>query len=415
MIHEYEKPSSRRSAAAVIILVNIAVELIFATSFVCGPTFSRLFHLSKSQLGICLGILNIGMFVLSPLSGYITHFWSPFPTLVTGMVLAISGITLVIFTNGFLMLLGGLALLGIASVFIINANMTFLADLFREKLRRGISLTSGLWCAASSLFAPALGVWLMVVFQRNWKAWGFRGPYLFCLLLIGICLFLIYRVVGKVAKLESGKGKQRRLSKSPELDPDNFHPGRKQWFWLLFISLFQGLMCSSLLAWGNPMVQNKFGVNDFYGALLYGMMILGIAGGRLILAGIKVAMDDRVILAFSAIVGATLFGLGLAAPLYSITVVAMTVGSLAASATYPCILSLVGTKFPKEKAKVYGYTTASGALAGLISPSLIGFLADRGVPLWWAMGISPLAGFLLSFGSLLWKYQDHRVKSSISH
>lgn len=428
MSNEQEGLVSKKSLVAVIFFINIILELISVTNLVCGPTFQRLFHLSKSQLGLCLGISSLGTLLMSPLSGHVTHLWSAFPTLVTGLVLAILGVIFVTFATGFPLLLAGLILFGISASFIANANTTFLADLFREKLRRVMSLASGLWFASSALFAPVLGIWLKAVSQRNWGVWSFRGPYLFALLSISACLFLAYRVVRQVPKLQSRERKEKLVSNPAELptggreekgvydsaEPGagNYPPNRKHWVWVLFFGLCHGLLYTTLLAWANPLVQNKFGVNDFYGALLYGMLALGIAGGRFILAGFKLVRDDRTVLAFSAIVGGTLFGLGLAAPWYGLTVVAMTIGGLGASATFPCIISLIGTKFSKNKAKIYGYNTASIALAGLIGSPIVGFLADHGFPLWWALGISPLAGFLLGFGSLLWKYQDRRVKSS---
>ena len=63
----------RKASVAVIFLISITLELISATTLVCGPTFQRLFHLSKSQLGICLGISSLGILLISPLSGHITY------------------------------------------------------------------------------------------------------------------------------------------------------------------------------------------------------------------------------------------------------------------------------------------------------------------------------------------------------
>jgi hypothetical protein len=70
------------------------------------------------------------------------------------------------------------------------------------------------------------------------------------------------------------------------------------------------------------------------------------------------------------------------------------------------MLSLTGTRFPESKSRVYGYLEASVASMGLTGPALVGVLADRGLSLWVALGISPLAGLVLGSGALLWRMQD---------
>jgi fucose permease len=144
------------------------------------------------------------------------------------------------------------------------------------------------------------------------------------------------------------------------------------------------------------------------GALLLGTVYLGLCAGRFILASIELAVDDRIILAASALSGAALFGLGLAAPTYGIALATLVIGGLAASATYPAILSLTGTRFPEHTSRAYGYLEASVASAGLIGPALVGVLADHGLSLWVALGLSPLVGVALGVSSLVWMAQDRR-------
>lgn len=397
---------AKKSAAVVIILTNICLQVTVVSALVCGPTFQRLFHLSKTELGICLGAANGGYLVVGFIIGHITRRWGSFPVLLIGLISIMFGVTLVILAPSFLMLLGGLVWIGISAAFIVNANATFLADLFPDNLRRVMALGSGLWFAASALFAPVIGALLKVARYRNWGSESIRVPYLFNLLFTGTCLLLVWRVVQRVAKLTAIKERKAPLS-DQKLKGMNSISSHKRWLWIPVLGFFHGLMYDSLTAWVNPMVQDKFGGNDFSGGLLYGMIAFNIAVGRLNLARAKLVVDDRIILALSAITGATLFGLGLVAPTYGVTAALMALGGLAVGATYPCILSLVGTNFPQNKAVIYGYTAAGIAMSGLLGPSLVGILADRGVSLWWALGISPLGGLILGFSSLLWWSRDH--------
>jgi len=211
----------------------------------------------------------------------------------------------------------------------------------------------------------------------------------------------------------------RRITKSPVKESSQISstrreqmmlhaPMTRQWFWIPVLGFLHGLMILVMLVWLNPMGQTKFCANEFQGALLVGMMAVGLATGRFLLSIVKTRWDDRLVLAFSSFVGGTLFVLGLFAHRYWLTISLMGIGGLMSSATFPCILSLVGTKFVEIKAKVYGYMEASIGLSGLVGPTFVGILADHGLSLPLAMVISPLAACVLCFCSLLWKFQDSR-------
>jgi MFS family permease len=178
--------------------------------------------------------------------------------------------------------------------------------------------------------------------------------------------------------------------------------------WVPLLIFFHGLMIGTLLEWVNSTVQDKFDVDDFDGALVLGGMALGLTLGRLLLAAVRRPWDELRLLRFSSVLGGGFFALGLAVTNYWASLAAFLVGGFIACATYPCIWTLIGNRFPVVKAKLYGYATASLALGSLIGPILVGFLKDQGVPLSLAMGICPLAGGALALSSLLWTLQDGR-------
>lgn len=394
----------RGSSAAVVFSANIALEVTWVTAFVCGPVFQRIFGLTKTELGICLGTASVGSLLMSLVVGHITHRRGTYATLLTGLVCILCGIGVLVAATGFPMLLGGLGVVGVSAALVANANATLLAELFRDRLRRVMSLASGLWFGASAVSAPAIGMWVRLASERAWGVWTFRAPYLLDLVFVSTCLVLAAKILrprARGAARGSGDGGSR---------PKPHGQGRtgKRWVWIPVLGVFHGLMVNCMLAWINPTVQAKFAANELESSLLLGTVYLGLCAGRFILASIELAVDERIILAASALSGAALFGLGLAAPTYGIAVVTLGIGGLVACATYPSILSLAGTRFPEHTSRIYGYLEGSVASVGLIGPTLVGVLADRGLPLWVALGISPLAGVVLGVLSLTWMAQDRR-------
>ena len=381
------------------------MEITLVTGMVSGPTFERLLGLSKTELGICLGAASMGLLFMAPIVGHFTHRVGTFPILLAGLGGVACGIGLTLLAGGFLTLAAALALMGIASAFVGNANSTFLADLFPDKLRRVMSLASALWFTSSAVSAPAIGGWLKLAEKRQWDAWSYRAPYIVDLVLIGTCAVLAWKVVRPAARSHPAGAEAASPASEKAASPQ---PASKQWLWIPVLGICHGMMIIVLMAWVNPMVRGKFGVDPLRGALVLGGLAFGLGMGRLLLAGIESSLEERTWLTLSGAAGAVVISLGLAAPTYWTTLVAMTLAGLVSCSTFPSILSLVGTKFKETKAKLYGYMEASVALAGFVGPAAVGVMADHGVPVWWALGLSPLAGLMLAVLSLIWRRTEHR-------
>jgi MFS family permease len=354
---------------------------------------------------------------MSLLIGHITYRFGPFRVLVWGLVTAVLGLALMLFAIGFWSLLVSLMLIGVASGIIRNANNTFLADLFHDRLRQIMALAAGLWFSSSVISAPAIGAWLDMAQEYSLHVWSFRLPYTINMLLIGTCLVLVTSYLRPTAEKLKGHNPAGQHKPDPPGHGQKRAPTLPRWIpesidrdtlWIVLLGFCHGWMVICLMAWTNPMVQAKFGANDFEGAMLLAMISMGLAAGRFLIAAVRFKVDDRVILTVSGIAGGTVLAIGLSARTYLSTLITLSIGGLLISATVPCILSLVARTFGRTKARAYGYMEASVALAGLTGPSVVGVLADSGVTLWSALWISPLAAGMLGFGSLLWKIRQAR-------
>lgn len=392
---------SRKGGAAIIFATNIGLEVTFVTGMVSGPTFRRLFDLTDTKLGIALGAASVGMLLASPMAGYNTHRRGPFNTLISGLGCLLFGIALVILANGFPSLLAGLAVTGVAAALIANANSTYLAEWFPYNLRRIMSLSAGIWFASSALSAPGIGAWLQFASDRDMGAWGYRLPYGMDMLILLICLTLGVAFLRSPAK---SKNKRSEKIESPEQNQASATTASKsrEWIWIPILGIFHGVLIMVFMAWANPMAQAKFEVSEFRGSLVLGIFAAGLAVGRILLYFFKPDIDERLILTVSGIAGGIFIALGILAPAYTIALVAIGLGGFAGSATFPCILSLVGTRFPLSRPKVYGYMHASVALAGLTGPPAVGALADAGIPVYYALMVTPASGFILAILSFAW-------------
>jgi len=393
-------PRTVRLQTAAIFLINIALEVTGVTAIVCGPTFQRVFELSKTRLGLVLGAANVGMVIMSPLAGFVTHRHGSRRSLVAGLMLSGGGIVLVGVAPSFPLLLLALVVIGIGWALVGNANATLLADLFPGSLLRVMSLASALWFASSAVSAPLIGLWLQAARNRGLGPWSFRVPYMFDLLavLAGLVLALVAFRGRRQGTVQQKHAQERR-------DPpasDNGGAASREWLWIPVLALGHGLMVVVLTSWLSPLVQTKFNANDFQGGLAFGITALGLATGRLLLARWRTSLDERHILAGSFFLGGALFAATIIAPSYPLAMAAAGLGGLGACATFPCILSIVGSRFARVKAKVYGLMHASASLAGLGGPALVGLMADHGVPLWAALGISPVSAWAMGFLALIW-------------
>ena len=397
---------SKKAAAAAIFGTGVLLEIPYLIPAVAGPTIQRLFGLSNTQLGICVGAGSFGAMAGALAAGHIVHRLGAFPIMVTGFLGVMAATLAGAFASGFASLVLCLACMGVAAVLIGNANSSQLADLFPDMLRRTMSFFSALWFGSWAVCAPLMGLWMDVAHGRGWDAWGFRAVFVVGFLLTGLCLALAVILIRPVAAPPAAR--LARATRRTDSPPVAALKGSGQWMWVPLLTFFHGLMIGPLLGLVNLTVQDKFGVDDFHGASVLGGMTLGLTLGRLVMATVRHPWDELRLLRFSSLLGGGFFALGLVVTNYWVSLAAFFVGGFLACATYPCIWTIIGNRFPVAKAKLYGYATASLALACLIGPYLVGFLADHGVPLSLAMGICPLAGGALALSSLLWTLQDGR-------
>ncbi len=392
------KGAPKSAVAATLFATYICLEIVFVAGSVSGPTWRRIFDLSHIQLGICLGGTQVGVFLVSLIVGHMTYRTGPLRMLFFSLGGALLSLTLVFSSIGFITLMAGLIGFGICAASICNAAATLLSGIFPGRVRFVMSLASALWFGSSVISGPLIGHWLDFSSDAGLSIWGFRLPFALMFVCLGGCL-IIGRLLFK-----------KRLEKSPwssGAEKTSGHGGIRskwEWLWVPALAFCHGAMLISLMSWLNPMAQETYGVSDLLGSFFVGIMAFGVGAGRLALALFsgKISWDDRTVLFFSAGFAALLLTLAVVAPTYGTTLVFLGLAGFCCSPTAPCLFSIVGERFTAERSQLYGYMEASIAAAAFSGSLLIGLLADGGIPLRAAVGISPASAGIMAAGALIW-------------
>ena len=396
---------SRTSATIVIFCANIVMEVTFTIGVVSGQTFMDLFGMSKEQLGVFFGVANLGWLLTAPLAGRLVHRWGGFPMAAASILASLAGVALLAGATGYPMLLAGGIVTGITLCCLAIANATLLADMYPKNLRRIASLAAATWFGSTAVMAPVIGKWLNVAERIGARQWGFRAAYAAAMLGLLLVLAAVWLVLGPRHRAPSVPP-----APIPSSTPEPHAPshGRSPWLWIPLLAALHGIVLITVQSWSTKMMQERFLLPEQSAALVLSAVAIGLAVGRVLLAAVRLHVDDRTILAVGSLGGALLATLGLAAQDATLTMAAIGAGAFVSCATYPCLMAIIGTRFADAKAKLYGFMSGGIALGGLIGPTVVGVLAERTVPLHRALLISPVAAVLLAACALLWRLTDAR-------
>ena len=393
-------PKSRRSAAYLIFATYVPFQFILVTGSLAGPTFKSVFELSNTELGIALGASSAGLAIMSLPAGHLSHRWGAYSVLNIGLVGWLAGLGMLVFTVNYAMLLMGLLTVGLASAMVFNANVTLLAELFHDNVRKVMSSLASSWLAVSMVVFFGLGFWFDFALAPEWVRWSFRGPYLIGAVLVVACL-LLNRVIIPKALAEATESHSTAPADANDDVPRRSGFSRGISF-ILLMGVCHGLMMMALIKWLNPLAHDKFGLGNREGSWLLVGFCLGAAVGRLVLAVAKLHWDERRILIVSQVVGGAVWLWALLSRGYPSMLVILTLGSFITCTSLPCLYTIVVTRYRATKSKLFGYLEASFATGGFIGAAAVGGIVDLGAPVWFALCISPLAAWTLALLAFLW-------------
>lgn len=397
---------SRKFLTGIILLTAICIEAIWITGIVSGPTFLRLFNITKTHLGITFSLASFAMLLISPFIGGLIRRAGSTRLFAAGLFVQLSGILLIIFSTNFGMIMTGMAIVGISSALIVNITISFLADLFPEKIRRATSMYSFTYLTSSGLTALLIGQWLKIAGENQWDFWSFRMPYVFFVILLIPVIILSFRYILKEPLFN--KRYNETLTETYGNTVKKASVSRRKAFLIVAMGFLHGLIFHIILTWSNPMIQDKFMADEFKGALSIGIITMAVAISRFIMAGFELKKEDRTLLAFGTITGSILLLSGIMSQVYVKTLMLMGAGMFMISVSFPCIFSIATRHYGMMKTRVFGYIYGAIALGGICGNPVVGALADSGYPLWKIFLGIPFMAFLLGIISILWKYSDRK-------
>ena len=399
----------RKYPVIIIFAAYVVIEITKVTGVVCGPVFQRIFGFSDTRLGLFFSALAMGGILTNLCVGHFIHrlgLWRAWSMGLLGTIFAV--VAVIVIAGGFWGIFIPIFLLGIAHIFTINVNHTFLSHVYNDKLQRVMGLASGLWFGSSVLTAPVVGYWVEWSSQQgmHWSSYGV--PYLINIGLMVIIFTVGFQLLRPL--LKSTDSDDRAVTRRILADTPNSTPSLGGKVLICLIAYLHGTAIVALMTWANPMVQAKFEVSDFHGSLVLMALALGLATGRLFIATGLLALDNRKMLFVCGLTGGLLFAVSINLQAYWLTLAAIATGGLLMSGTAPAILALVSEKFFVIKAHVFGHIGVSISLASFITPWMIGIMADTGMPLDKVLWLSPLAAGGLGLISIGWKIADKQAK-----
>jgi fucose permease len=269
-----------------------------------------------------------------------------------------------------------------------------------------MALASGLWFGSSVISTPLIGLWIEYANKAKLGKMMFLVPYSLDIILLLIILTVGIKLAKPLIKKTDSEDKN-----NAEKNQDKLRNEKRNifsWFAILIIACCHGTMIIGIVTWINPMVQSKFGVNDFYGSITFAVFALALAIGRLTVAAGFINIKTRTMLTVSGIGGGVILAGAMFVPAYWATVLAVGAGGLAVSTTAPGLLALIPEQFPMTRVHVYGHTGVSICTAAFLTPWIIGALSDYGLGIDTALLISPLAAVVLGSTSLFWRLKENK-------
>ncbi len=396
----------KKNPILVIFATYIVIEICKVTGMVCGPAMQRHFGFTNTQLGFILSSLSIGALLMCVSIGHLTDHFGLWRVWKTGISGCIAAIVLFFFAQGFWTVFAPIFLLGLMHVLTLNANNTYLSGEFSDNSLQIMGLASGLWFGSSVLSTPLIGLWVNYAGKAELGRLMFLVPYGIDILLLSAVLFF-------------GAGLAKPLIKKTEHQDRENAAGNVEtrnrekrnifgWVAIVIMAYCHGCIIVGIVTWANPMVQHRFGVDDFQGSLTFAFFALGLALGRFTVASGVIKSSTRTMMSFSGIIGGCILAVALFLPIYPLTLAMLSLGGLALSTTAPCLLTIVSEHFPATRAHIYGHIGASIGISTFLTPSMIGFLSDYGLQINTAMLVSPFAALVLGVTALVWKMREKR-------
>jgi MFS family permease len=393
-----------KNPVTIVFISYVAVEICKITGYICGPAFQRIYDFSDTQLGLIFGSLALGGILVNLSVGHFVHRFGIWAAWLTGVLGVLAALVAILFARGYWSVFIPIFLLGMVTILMLNANGTFLSDLYSDKAQQIMGLASGIWFGSSVVSAPLIGCWIDWATSEghDWLAYG--GPYIFDLIFIFVVFLLGYKWLRPaLANTDPVVSRAHKDSEEKVVIPA---AGVLHRLYIILIALAHACAISPMVSWLNPMVQEKFSVGDFKGSVVLAVMALGLSTGRIAIGMGFLKMDNRVLLSISGLTGGTVLFMGFNMPNYISSVITMFFGGVLLSATAPCLLAMVPEKFFSIKSHIFGYVGVAISLGAFAAPWFVGFMADSGFMIDKAIYITPISAFVLAFLSLTWKLGD---------
>jgi len=153
---------------------------------------------------------------------------------------------------------------------------------------------------------------------------------------------------------------------------------RRKWFLLALVGIgWAGAMEAGIVQWlpayaetslAFPQWVSASALVVFYGTMTVGRMVIGASGDR---------FDPSGFMARACACAVMLFLFGALLPMPTAALSACVTAGFSVSCLWPKMLAISGDRYPETGASMYAALAACGSMGGVVTPWLVGAVADR--------------------------------------
>ena len=377
------------------LLVGLTINLLPVTFKV----FEKLFQAGFEMQGRAEALFFLGALVGNILAGQVTHRRGPTASIKRGLAIGALGCFLLAAAQNWLMAQAGAVLMGVGYVWLTVVYATVTAQRFQESRQRVFAALALTMAVGGTLAPLGLGAYVDHAWmQRGWPWWI---PY------AGLMsLYLLTRlVVPSIPKWTPAPAKdgdqppRRRLGLSPSL-------------WLIGLAFtLHGIGQMGAVVWLGRLFAKRLLLSETQVGSMIAINTTGFIAGRIIWTWFGGRIPERILLGFSAAVGATFYVLTILSGSYRLGLLMIFVAGMGMSGDAISLQSFTALRFRRQAARAFGFTQALGHLGAAMGPYYIGLVGDYSGTLEQGIWVIPITIGTLSLLGFLWHVLDRSPRA----
>jgi len=389
-------------------------------SLLCGLTinllpvtfkvFQKLFQAGFEMQGRTEMLYFIGGLVGNGMAGLLTNRNGPVVSVKIGLALGGLGCLLLGTAQNFLMAQLGAAIMGMGSVWLTVIYGTLTAQHFQQARQRVFAALALTMAVGGTLAPMGLGAYV----SNAWMEW--HWPWWIPYIALMSCYLLTILAVPSIPVRTLVKPVTPERSSRPMLvNPDKFLLAslhgrfflRSLSLWLIGLAFtLHGIGQMGAVVWLGRLYETRLPLSETQVGWMISANTTGFIVGRIIWTYFGGRLPERILLGYSAAIGATFYVFTILSGNYFLGLLLIFVAGVGMSGDAISLQSFTALRFRKIAAKAFGFTQALGHLGAAAGPYFIGFVGERSGTLEQGVWVIPATIASLSLFAFCWHFLE---------